>query len=256
MSQAAESSTARIAEPRTQITQELDTAQRRAHAWFDPSLKTIFDDSSDGVLVVNVAGHRVYSNPVLDDLVGTDACLPRGTSDPPPYISADQRAKYVRLLGGMASLLSVEGSGTASTWLELVTRNRGRVRARVTISAYTSADRGRFAVCLFTPDPAQLGAETPANGVESPEGGSSSQRFLRPRSVDPLAGLEPLSEVETLTRREREVLALLLDGRRVASIARSLFLSEHTVRNHLKAIFRKLGTHSQTELLDHFRPPV
>ena len=36
--------------------------------------------------------------------------------------------------------------------------------------------------------------------------------------------------------------------------ARTLYLSEHTVRNHLKAIFRKLDAHSQTELLDRLRP--
>ncbi len=66
--------------------------------------------------------------------------------------------------------------------------------------------------------------------------------------------LEPLRWPDSLTRRERDVLALLLDGRRVASIARTLYLSEHTVRNHLKAIFRKLGAHSQTELLDRLRP--
>ena len=29
-----------------------------------------------------------------------------------------------------------------------------------------------------------------------------------------------------------------------------LEVSEHTVRNHLKSIFRKLGVHSQAELVD------
>jgi DNA-binding CsgD family transcriptional regulator len=231
-------------------------AQQRAQAWFDPSLKTIFDDLSDGVLVVNVAGHRVYSNPTLDDLVGADARFPLGTSEPPPYVAADQRGKYLRVLEGMASLLSVEGSGTASTSLELVTRARGRVRARLTISAFTSAGRGRFAVCLFTPELSHAGTENPVVVLEPRPGSRASSGLSRLRSADPLSGLASLSGVETLTRRERDVLALLLDGRRVASIAQSLFLSEHTVRNHLKAVFRKLGAHSQTELLDRFRPLV
>jgi DNA-binding CsgD family transcriptional regulator len=55
-----------------------------------------------------------------------------------------------------------------------------------------------------------------------------------------------------LTRREQEVLELLLGGQRVASIARRLFVGQHTVRNHLKSIFRKLHAHSQAELIDRY----
>lgn len=54
----------------------------------------------------------------------------------------------------------------------------------------------------------------------------------------------------TLTRREREITSLLTEGWRVRQIAERLELSEHTVRNHLKSIFRKTETHGQTELLD------
>ena len=39
-------------------------------------------------------------------------------------------------------------------------------------------------------------------------------------------------------------------GWRVKSIAVALFVSEHTVRNHLKSIFRKLGAHSQRDLIE------
>lgn len=53
-----------------------------------------------------------------------------------------------------------------------------------------------------------------------------------------------------LSRREREVLLSLADGNRVATIARSLFISPHTVRNHLKSVFAKLGVGSQVELLE------
>ncbi len=65
-----------------------------------------------------------------------------------------------------------------------------------------------------------------------------------PRPFDPehpsLADLSP---------REFEVLEHLMVGERVSVIATNLFISEHTVRNHLKSIFRKTGTNSQAELV-------
>jgi ATP/maltotriose-dependent transcriptional regulator MalT len=49
------------------------------------------------------------------------------------------------------------------------------------------------------------------------------------------------------------VLAHLVHGERVATVAKVLFLSPLTVRNHLRSIFAKLGVHSQPELLEHVR---
>ena len=57
----------------------------------------------------------------------------------------------------------------------------------------------------------------------------------------------------SLTAREWEVLTDLAQGSRVAAIARHLSLSEGTVRNHLSAIYRKLGVASQAELLHLLR---
>jgi DNA-binding NarL/FixJ family response regulator len=59
----------------------------------------------------------------------------------------------------------------------------------------------------------------------------------------------PTSVLEQLSPREREILDALAAGQRVGSIARGFGISAYTVRNHLKAIFRKLGVHSQVELL-------
>jgi DNA-binding CsgD family transcriptional regulator len=56
-----------------------------------------------------------------------------------------------------------------------------------------------------------------------------------------------------LTTRELEVLARLLDGQRAPAIATELFLTQSTVRNHLGAIFGKVGVSSQHELLSVFR---
>ena len=57
-------------------------------------------------------------------------------------------------------------------------------------------------------------------------------------------------ELDVLSRREREVLSRLVEGQRVPTIAEQLFISPHTVRNHLKSMFRKLGVGSQAELIE------
>lgn len=50
---------------------------------------------------------------------------------------------------------------------------------------------------------------------------------------------------ESLSRREGEVLCLLMEGHSVAKIAESSFVSVGTVRTQVKAILRKLGLNSQ-----------
>ena len=44
-----------------------------------------------------------------------------------------------------------------------------------------------------------------------------------------------------LTRREREVARLVIDGLSTEDIATALFISVHTVRDHLKTMFGKMG---------------
>ena len=48
-----------------------------------------------------------------------------------------------------------------------------------------------------------------------------------------------------LTARELEILQLLVDGLRNATIAERLFLSERTVEKHVSSILRKLGASSR-----------
>ncbi len=62
--------------------------------------------------------------------------------------------------------------------------------------------------------------------------------------------LRTLQELRALTVREWDVVRCLWDHQTVPAIARSLFVSKHTVRNHLKSIFRKVGVHSQLALLE------
>jgi DNA-binding NarL/FixJ family response regulator len=76
------------------------------------------------------------------------------------------------------------------------------------------------------------------------EGGSpldprAARSLLEAKSApDPLAGISP---------REREVLALLLDGMPNKLIARRLEISEKTVKSHLTSIFRRIGVNDRVQ---------
>jgi DNA-binding NarL/FixJ family response regulator len=77
-----------------------------------------------------------------------------------------------------------------------------------------------------------------------------SLRVGGPGRLRQLSEIElPQAIAEPLSQREREVLAAFRATPRTADVAAALHISPHTVKNHLKAIFRKLHVSSQAELL-------
>ena len=68
------------------------------------------------------------------------------------------------------------------------------------------------------------------------------------RVVDPALAAQSLAQGDSpLTDREAEVLRSASDGGTVADIARSLHLSEGTVRNHLSSAIGKTGARTRAE---------
>jgi DNA-binding NarL/FixJ family response regulator len=63
----------------------------------------------------------------------------------------------------------------------------------------------------------------------------------------------PSKEAPQITPRQMEVLRLLSSGRSTREIGRELYLSEATVRNHIRGLLQAFGAHSQLEVLARAR---
>jgi DNA-binding NarL/FixJ family response regulator len=63
----------------------------------------------------------------------------------------------------------------------------------------------------------------------------------------PLGNMKSRSPLGALSRRQLEVLRLLVAGRSNGEIAAALFISVNTVKFHTRSIFRELGIHSRVD---------
>ncbi len=63
-------------------------------------------------------------------------------------------------------------------------------------------------------------------------------------------GLAAFKAAHRLTEREGDVLALLVQGRSFGYIAERMYVSENTVKTHVRHIYAKCGAHGKQELLD------
>lgn len=79
-------------------------------------------------------------------------------------------------------------------------------------------------------------------------GGAPMSLQIARKVVDHFSRIkQPASDLENLTLREQEVLALLAKGFLYKEISDRLGISFHTLRNHQRAIYEKLHVHSRTE---------
>jgi len=87
-------------------------------------------------------------------------------------------------------------------------------------------------------------------GGEAALSGAVARRLLDQVRDGRIGGGVPDDIAEALSARELEVLLLLDEHHSTDDIARRLFISEHTVRSHVKSLLRKLGVSSRREALE------
>jgi DNA-binding NarL/FixJ family response regulator len=112
---------------------------------------------------------------------------------------------------------------------------------------------GAAGYLLKTEPPERIAAflDGVVNG-EAALSGSVARRLLEQVRVGKGRGAGvPDSVAEVLSARELEVLLLLDEHLGTDEIAKRLFISEHTVRSHVKSLLRKLSVSSRREALEH-----
>ena len=143
---------------------------------------------------------------------------------------------------------STEGRATFS--LRLCGPDEQWVSTRVTVSTLHGDATATFGLVVW------LLPTEEASSIESERVARLEEQLARIRQVVQATeghGPPPSVDLSELTLRQREIVRRLLGGRRVDAIARDLHVSPSTVRNHLSAIFEKLGVASQSELVELLR---
>lgn len=177
------------------------------------------------LLLVDIAGiAALYSLAPYEDSdhtasLGTDKVTPCGTGTEGAAPDGADSAKFTSSEAGAGT------SGTGSTQLSAAETNNGMP------AEGTSSGRSMDG-----------SAATPKHDVQQPSS-----------SFDRLPYTCHLIAVEyDLTRREEEILQLLVRGRTASRIAETLCITTATTRTHLRNIYAKLGVHSQQDILDMY----
>ncbi len=181
---------------------------------------------------------------VVAELIATRAlafaCAERaddaqGAAERAYALSSAAEPRLIAKLAGVVTALQADGDQidhlvrdvfqdvTHSTNADaLVTAYRGYPRLLLEISRATGSD-GRLVSIVSAASDLKLAGAKLAEGI--------SPRF---------------SEPSVLTTREKDVLALVSQGLRNREIAQQLFISEVTVKTHVRNILKKLGARSRT----------
>ncbi len=155
------------------------------------------------------------------------------------------RRRFLRhRVSGPRAVRAAARPETSALRLEFPFRCSGLVEGRLvllrrTVRPWTASERLRFQLLApFASQLLELAATCELNGNKPPRALSLTPEQMHPH-------LRALG----LSGREAQVVAALLKGLRNAEIARELFITEWTVKDHLKHVFAKLGVRSRGGLL-------
>ncbi|MQA86974.1 MAG: LuxR family transcriptional regulator [Streptosporangiales bacterium] len=172
----------------------------------------------------------------------------------PPAASRQEGGPALMILDKAGEILST--TAEAREWLAELARGSATGMAPVPEPVYLVAGRARAARAGINTEPACAQVRTVTRGwlhlhatcLDGPEApGDSIAVIMTPAQAPDLMPLLALGY--RLTRREQEVLQFLARGMSTAEITQRLGISSHTVRDHVKSLFGKVGVRSRAELV-------
>lgn len=244
-----------VTTPRHSVGRDMTTQARSATNVTLP-LHALFEAMTDGVLIIDAAGVRTYANPALAEMVGGDPREPLGSSEVPAWIPEEHRTRYRDYVGDGSR--AVRSATIALEWA-IIGADGSRIPVVLRLLPVRASSGSPSATLWMVQPETPLAPSTAAfagrvhvleKGLERIAAELAKLGFSGNGAVKPAAGFPG---AERLSPRESEIVGLLLEGHRVVSISTELCVSEHTVRNHLKSVFRKLNVHSQAELVRRAR---
>jgi DNA-binding CsgD family transcriptional regulator len=218
------------------------------------AIKMMANLVTDTVVVIDADNVIIEANPAANDLLGRSRPELVGESVKSLVAGARSHAELAAALAEPPRELVDE---PPLLELELAHAAGGLVGV-----AARAARIGSFTILAMSPI-AQQDADSAAGRLAALETGVRNISWeLQALGFDVRLAQRPSAAISAdglrnLSKREREVLDAFLGGMSVSASATHLHVSEHTVRSHLKAIYRKLGVRSQTELMLRMRenPP-
>ncbi len=178
-------------------------------------LRGALDTTSSSVFLFDDRGDIVYANPPADQLLSlqTEDQLLAEIEDEP-------RRPLFTLLCLLVERVASAGKA-AESWEGTVHIADGTVMACEVTRIFESDDHGSGAVLAL----------------------------MRPVGSDSAVRVDAFASSYGLSPREQEVVGLLVQGQTTVAMADQLGISPHTVRDHLKHLYRKTETGSRSELL-------
>jgi DNA-binding CsgD family transcriptional regulator len=234
---------------------------------FIASLVPLLRMLEEAIVVFRVNGRCGYANPCFERLVGERSFQRSGLVGAPAWVRAGHSKMWTFFFDLFRSGRAAD-IGIHEINIDLVSDSGVVLPVVLTWGRILGTDHRALALIgLVRPEPAANESGLNRDGTYAAkigpaavgmEHGAGRPRLPRPAPDTMLTHDERTDPWQrrllVLSEREHEILDCVLEGNRVATMAQRLYLSEHTVRNHLKNINHKLGLHSLAELRERLTP--
>ena len=201
-----------------------------------------YEPSRFAIGVVNTFGIVTSVSNDVSDVIGVAADRLLGRS----LLTRDGKEIWTRLhsspeaFDGISVSLPYRASASSSSSVEI----------RCLLTSMAGSDTSCFLLIE------ESKSKTPASSTRTAELEHHLLRIAREVQASGVIGgmgripdLARFPQLNSLNSRQWDVLNHLLRGDRVPAIADEMFLTQSAVRNHLSALYRKFGVHSQSDLL-------